>query len=105
MSTTTDHNPDPRPPADGVIAEEGDPRRWLILAIMSLGTLIVFLDLTVVNTALPSISLGSAMTRAKKAALLLLFGLDLTGAPLLLHRGPRRAARRNGRSSSRTARV
>ncbi|MCH7789593.1 MAG: MFS transporter [Acidobacteria bacterium] len=33
-----------------------DPRRWLILAVMSLGTLIVFLDLTVVNTALPSIA-------------------------------------------------
>ena len=35
---------------------ERDPRRWLILAVMSLGTLIVFLDLTVVNTALPAIS-------------------------------------------------
>jgi EmrB/QacA subfamily drug resistance transporter len=34
-----------------------DPRRWLVLAVMSLGTLIVFLDLTVVNTALPAISL------------------------------------------------
>jgi EmrB/QacA subfamily drug resistance transporter len=33
-----------------------DPKRWLILAVMSLGTLIVFLDLTVVNTALPAIS-------------------------------------------------
>jgi EmrB/QacA subfamily drug resistance transporter len=37
-------------------AEARDPRRWLILAVMSLGTLIVFLDLTVVNTALPAIS-------------------------------------------------
>jgi len=35
---------------------ERDPRRWLVLAVMSLGTLLVFLDLTVVNTALPSIS-------------------------------------------------
>lgn len=33
-----------------------DPRRWWVLAVMSLGTLIVFLDLTVVNTALPAIS-------------------------------------------------
>ncbi len=33
-----------------------DPRRWLILAVMSVGTLVVFLDLTVVNTALPAIS-------------------------------------------------
>ncbi len=36
--------------------EKLDPRRWLVLAVMSLGTLIVFLDLTVVNTAIPSIA-------------------------------------------------
>lgn len=41
---------------DGADVEARDPRRWLILAVMSLGTLIVFLDLTVVNTALPAIS-------------------------------------------------
>ena len=37
-------------------------RRWLILAVMSVGTLIVFIDNTVVNTALPAISteLGAA---------------------------------------------
>ena len=39
-----------------------DPRRWLVLAVMSLGTLIVFLDLTVVNTALPAISLDLQAT-------------------------------------------
>ncbi len=33
-----------------------DPRRWLVLAVMSVGTLIVFLDTTVMNTALPNIS-------------------------------------------------
>ena len=37
------------------IAAPADPRRWLVLAMMSIGTLIVFLDLTVVNTALPAI--------------------------------------------------
>jgi EmrB/QacA subfamily drug resistance transporter len=31
-------------------------RRWLVLAVMSVGTLIVFLDDTVVNTALPRLS-------------------------------------------------
>lgn len=42
---------------DGTPSSEGlDPRRWWVLAVMSLGTLIVFLDLTVVNTALPSIA-------------------------------------------------
>ena len=43
-------------------AIQRDPRRWLILAVMSLGTLIVFLDLTVVNTALPAISLDLGAT-------------------------------------------
>lgn len=33
-----------------------DPRRWFVLAVMSVGTLIVFLDTTVMNTALPNIS-------------------------------------------------
>ena len=42
-----------------------DPRRWLILAVMSLGTLIVFLDLTVVNTALPAISVDLGATTSE----------------------------------------
>jgi EmrB/QacA subfamily drug resistance transporter len=33
-------------------------RRWLVLAVMSVGTLLAFLDDTVVNTALPRISLA-----------------------------------------------
>src|SRR5262245_19574007 len=33
-----------------------DPRRWWVLAVMSVGTLLVFLDDSVVNTALPRIS-------------------------------------------------
>ncbi len=41
---------------DEAVTPTRDPRRWLVLAVMSLGTLIVFLDLTVVNTALPAIS-------------------------------------------------
>jgi EmrB/QacA subfamily drug resistance transporter len=48
--------PGPHPAESAEPASERDPRRWLVLAVMSLGTLIVFLDLTVVNTALPSIS-------------------------------------------------
>ena len=31
-------------------------RKWWVLAVMSVGTLIIFLDNTVVNTALPAIS-------------------------------------------------
>jgi MFS family permease len=33
-------------------------RRWLVLGVMSVGTLLAFLDDTVVNTALPRISLS-----------------------------------------------
>jgi EmrB/QacA subfamily drug resistance transporter len=49
-STDVLDSPESAPPT------ERDPRRWLVLAVMSLGTLIVFLDLTVVNTALPAIA-------------------------------------------------
>ncbi|MEO0492512.1 MAG: MFS transporter [Actinomycetota bacterium] len=55
-------------PASGPEAEPetaGDPRRWLVLAMMSIGTLIVFLDLTVVNTALPAISLDLGATTSE----------------------------------------
>ena len=42
--------------ARSAAAEELNPRRWWILAVMSLTTFMVFLDNTIVNTALPSIS-------------------------------------------------
>ena len=42
-----------------------DPRRWFILAVMSMGTMIVFLDMTVVNTALPSISVDLQATTSE----------------------------------------
>lgn len=38
------------------VSVKRDPRRWFVLAVMSVGTLIVFLDTTVMNTALPNIS-------------------------------------------------
>ena len=36
----------PPPPSTDTVR---DPRRWLVLAVMSIGTLIVFLDGTVIN--------------------------------------------------------
>lgn len=36
--------------------ETGHPRRWLVLAVMSLATFVLFSDNTIVNTALPSIA-------------------------------------------------
>lgn len=77
-----DSPPAPRPHDLRVDAPvpERDPRRWLILAVMSLGTLIVFLDLTVVNTALPAISvdLGASTSQLQwvvDAYVLVLAGL------------------------------
>ena len=42
--------------ARSAATEQLNPRRWWILAVMSLTTFMVFLDNTIVNTALPSIS-------------------------------------------------
>jgi EmrB/QacA subfamily drug resistance transporter len=62
-------------------------RRWLVLAVMSIGTLIVFIDNTVVNTALPAISteLGASITTLQwivDAYVLALVGLLLLGGSL-----------------------
>ena len=53
LSTTYAARPAPRDPA--ILSER---RRWLVLGVMSVGTLLAFLDDTVVNTALPRISLA-----------------------------------------------
>ena len=62
-------------------------RRWLVLAVMSIGTLIVFIDNTVVNTALPAISteLGASISTLQwivDAYVLALVGLLLLGGSL-----------------------
>ncbi len=61
-----------------------DPRRWLVLAVMSVGTLIVFLDGTLVNTALPDISTRLSATTSQlqwvvDSYILVLAGLLLLG--------------------------
>ena len=62
-------------------------RRWLVLAVMSIGTLIVFIDNTVVNTALPAISvdLGASISTLQwvvDSYVLVLAGLLLLGGSL-----------------------
>ena len=62
-------------------------RRWWILAVMSVGTLIVFIDNTVVNTALPAISvdLGASTSTLQwvvDSYILILAGLLLLGGSL-----------------------
>ncbi|MGH8792351.1 MAG: MFS transporter [Stackebrandtia sp.] len=48
MSTQIDHTPPP--------ATHADPRRWIGLAVLCASLLIVVMDLTILNVALPSIS-------------------------------------------------
>jgi EmrB/QacA subfamily drug resistance transporter len=59
-----------------------EPRRWSVLAVMSVGTLMVFLDDTVVNTALPQMSVDldastSALQWVIDAYVLVLAGMLL----------------------------
>lgn len=63
----------------GAEIEARDPLRWLILAVMSLGTLIVFLDLTVVNTALPAISLDLGASTSELQWIVDAYVLSLAG--------------------------
>ncbi len=42
------------PPRPGTRRDAPDPRRWLILAVVGLAQLMVVLDVTIVNIALPS---------------------------------------------------
>jgi len=46
--------PDEKPAAAGSAADAPDSRRWLILAVIGLAQLMVVLDVTIVNIALPS---------------------------------------------------
>jgi MFS family permease len=62
-------------------------RRWWVLAVMSVGTLIVFIDNTVVNTALPAISvdLGASISTLQwvvDSYVLVLAGMLLLGGSL-----------------------
>ena len=71
-------------PAAGKVA---DPRRWWVLAVMSLSIFMVFVDGTVVNTALPAISrdLGATTAELQWVAdgyILILAGLLLVGGSI-----------------------
>src|SRR3974377_860737 len=76
--------PGVQPPGHAAISER---RRWLVLAVMSVGTLLTFLDDTVVNTALPRISVAlhtstSGLQWVVDAYVLVLAGLLLLGGSL-----------------------
>ena len=46
--------PNGKQAAAGGAADAPDPRRWLVLAVIGLAQLMVVLDVTIVNIALPS---------------------------------------------------
>lgn len=60
-----------------------ETRRWWVLAVMSVGTLIVFLDDTVVNTALPSISVDLHASTSELQWVIDAYVLALAGLLLL----------------------
>ncbi|MFJ6939748.1 DHA2 family efflux MFS transporter permease subunit [Streptomyces sp. NPDC101132] len=57
--------PGPPPPARSD-APPADPRRWWILAVIGLGQLMVVLDATIVNIALPSAQAGLGFSDAQR---------------------------------------
>ena len=87
--------PEAPPIEEAASPPDRDPRRWLVLAVMSLGTLIVFIDLTVMNTALPSISfdLGASTSQLQwvvNSSALALAGLLLLAGSIGDRSGRRR---------------
>ena len=86
QSTTAVQPASTRPQARDPLTRS-EARRWWVLAVMSVGTLIVFLDDTVVNTALPRISVAlhastSGLQWVIDAYVLVLAGLLLLGGSL-----------------------
>jgi MFS family permease len=68
-------------------AQDRSIRKWWVLAVMSVGTLIIFLDNTVVNTALPAISVDleastSTLQWVIDSYVLILAGLLLLGGSI-----------------------
>ena len=68
-------------------SKAADPRRWWVLAVMSLSIFMVFVDGTVVNTALPSIARDLSATTSElqwvaDGYILVLAGLLLVGGTI-----------------------
>ncbi|MGY1841468.1 MULTISPECIES: MFS transporter [unclassified Modestobacter] len=54
MSSTTAHGQDTLPRDPAIDGDGGQARRWLVLAVVALAQLVVVLDATIVNIALPT---------------------------------------------------
>ncbi|MGH3171320.1 MAG: DHA2 family efflux MFS transporter permease subunit [Trebonia sp.] len=67
----------------GAAAGDADPRRWLILGVVCLGQLMVVLDATVVNIALPTAQHDLAFSNADRQWVVTAYSLAFGGLLLL----------------------
>ena len=72
--------------ADGVSDLSLDPKRWLALAVIALSQLMVILDATIVNIALPQAQLALGISDADRQWMVTAYALPF-GALLLLAAG------------------
>ncbi|MGW5095993.1 MFS transporter [Streptomyces nodosus] len=70
-------------PAAGAAADEADPRRWWILVIIALAQLMVVLDATIVNIALPSAQRDLGISDADRQWVITAYTLAFGGLLLL----------------------
>src|SRR3954468_16898627 len=76
----TDSNP---LPTGGITAGEPYPRRWLALAVIAVTVLMIILDATIVNIALPSVSKDLGITPATQQWIVTAYTLTFGGFLLL----------------------
>ena len=83
MSATTDFDDETSPAAPGGPAPAPDPRRWLALAVLLLAQLMVILDATIVNIAMPSAQIALHISTADRQWILTAYTLAFGGLLLL----------------------
>jgi DHA2 family multidrug resistance protein-like MFS transporter len=66
-------------------SQAADPRRWLVLAIVSVALLLIVIDMTVLYTALPRLTHDLAATASAKLWIVNIYALVVSG--LLLGMG------------------
>src|SRR5688572_1385006 len=67
----------------GTVGEEPYPRRWLALAVIAVTVLLVILDATIVNIALPAVSADLEITAATQQWIVTAYTLTFGGLLLL----------------------
>src|SRR3954465_7206544 len=73
----------PSPPPGGITAGEPYPRRWLALAVIAVTVLMIILDATIVNIALPSVSKDLGISAATQQWIVTAYTLTFGGFLLL----------------------